>query len=84
MRRSSRPTGYDPVEAAELTLDSERLQAAIRRLTEEQAMVISLRFLEGYSINEVAVMMDKTDGAIKALQYRAVSTLRELLERELR
>ncbi len=77
-------TGYDPVEAAELTLDSERLQAAIRRLTEEQAMVISLRFLEGYSINEVAVMMDKTDGAIKALQYRAVSTLRELLERELR
>lgn len=77
-------TGYDPVEAAELTLDAERLQAAIRRLTEEQAMVITLRFLEGYSINEVAVMLNKTDGAIKALQYRAVSTLRDLLERELR
>jgi RNA polymerase sigma-70 factor (ECF subfamily) len=77
-------TGYDPVETAELTLDAERLQAAIRRLTEEQAMVITLRFLEGYSINEVAVMLNKTDGAIKALQYRAVSTLRDLLERELR
>lgn len=27
-------------------------------------------------------MMAKTEGAIKALQYRAVSTLRDLLENE--
>ncbi len=77
-------SSYDPVEAAESTLDAERLRAAIRRLTDEQAAVVSLRFLEGYSISEVAEMMDKTEGAIKALQYRAVATLRDLLERELR
>ncbi|MCB0046135.1 MAG: sigma-70 family RNA polymerase sigma factor [Caldilineaceae bacterium] len=77
-------TKNDPVQAAELTLDSERLQAAIRRLTEDQAAVVSLRFLEGYSISEVAEMLDKTEGAVKALQYRAVATLRDLLEREMR
>ena len=63
----------------EQSLDAERLRAAIRRLTEEQAEVVSLRFLEGYSINEVAAMMSRSEGAIKALQYRAVATLRTLM-----
>lgn len=76
----SLPALDDPVEAAELKLDVERLRAAIARLTDEQAEVISLRFLEGYSINEVAVMMNKTEGSIKALQYRAVANLRQLLQ----
>ncbi|RIK39222.1 MAG: RNA polymerase subunit sigma-70 [Chloroflexi bacterium] len=78
----SLPALDDPVEAAELKLDVERLRAAIARLTDEQAEVISLRFLEGYSISEVAEMMNKTEGSIKALQYRAVATLRQLLQTE--
>ena len=75
-------TKHDPVTTAETKLDAERLRAAIRRLTEDQAEVVSLRFLEGYSINEVASMMTKSEGAVKALQYRAVATLRQLLEHE--
>ena len=69
----------DPTTAAEMHIDAERLRAAIRRLTEDQAEVVSLRFLEGYSISEVAAMTNRTEGAIKALQYRAVATLRSLL-----
>lgn len=69
----------NPAQATELKLDVERLRAAIARLTDEQAEVISLRFLEGYSISEVAEMMNKTEGSIKALQYRAVANLRQLL-----
>jgi RNA polymerase sigma-70 factor (ECF subfamily) len=72
----------NPVESAEMKLDAERLRAAISRLTDEQAEVISLRFLEGYSITEVAEMMNKTEGSIKALQYRAVATLRQFLQYE--
>lgn len=71
--------GISPVRAAEIALDSEYLKSAIRRLTDEQALVISLRFLEGYSFGEIADMMDKTEGAVKALQHRAVATLRQLL-----
>lgn len=63
----------------EQSLDAERLRTAIRRLTEEQAEVVSLRFLEGYSIGEVAAMMNRSEGSVKALQYRAVATLRSLL-----
>lgn len=73
----------NPASATQAKLDAEELRAAIYRLTEEQAQVVSLRFLEGYSINEVAEIMDKTEGAIKALQYRAVSSLRQLLPLEI-
>ena len=69
----------DPVETAEMNIDADRLRAAIRRLTDEQAEVVSLRFLEGYSIAEVAAMTNRSEGAIKALQYRAVTTLRGML-----
>jgi RNA polymerase sigma-70 factor (ECF subfamily) len=69
-----------PEQSAERALNAETLRNAINRLTEEQAQVVTLRFLEGLSITEVAEMMGKTEGSIKAMQYRAVSSLRRLLE----
>lgn len=69
----------DPYTVAATLLDNATLLRAVNELTEEQAQVISLRFLEGLSIAEVALAMDKTEGAIKALQYRAVASLRRLL-----
>jgi RNA polymerase sigma-70 factor (ECF subfamily) len=73
-------TRGDPMRAAELRLDSERLRSALNDLTEEQAQVITLRFLEELSIAEVAAIMDKSEGAIKALQYRAVLALRRVMQ----
>ncbi|MCB0132667.1 MAG: sigma-70 family RNA polymerase sigma factor [Caldilineaceae bacterium] len=72
-------TEHNPVQTAEMNMDVEQLQSAIQRLTDEQGQVVSLRFLDGYSIAEVAEMLDKTEGAIKALQYRAVASLRQIL-----
>lgn len=72
----------DPVRSAEHRQTADKLRFAMRQLTEEQAEVVNLRFLDGFSISEVATMMNKTEGAIKALQYRAVMTLRTLLEHE--
>jgi RNA polymerase sigma-70 factor (ECF subfamily) len=72
----------NPAVSAELHMTADRVRFAMRQLTDEQAEVLSLRFLEGYSIFEVATLMNKTEGAIKALQYRAVATLRNLLEHE--
>ena len=70
---------HDPEEIVATTLDNERLRAAIRRLTAEQAEVVTLRFLEGYNVADVAAMLGRTEGAVKALQYRAVTTLRLFL-----
>jgi RNA polymerase sigma-70 factor (ECF subfamily) len=59
-------------------LDSERkhlLQQAIQQLTDEQRDVILLRFMEGMNIQNVAQAMNKSPGAIKGLQYRALRAL---------
>ena len=65
----------DPAQAAELQLDSERVWAALNRLTPEQRQVISLKFFAGMSNQEAAEVMAKPVGAVKALQHRAIAAL---------
>jgi RNA polymerase sigma-70 factor, ECF subfamily len=72
-------------EAAVLdALTSERLMTAVRALGAEQQECILLRFIQGFSVSETAEVMGKNDGAIKALQHRAVRKLAELVGSELR
>ena len=62
--------------------EQRRVQAALRLLTPEQRQVIVLRFLEAWSLKEVAEAMQKPVGAVKALQHRALAALRRILEEE--
>jgi len=55
------------------------LLGAVRQLNREQQECIVLRFLHGFSVAETAQAMSKNEGAIKALQYRAVRALHRLL-----
>jgi len=55
------------------------LRFALRRLTEDQRMVITLRYIEGWETDQVAAAMKRPSGAIKALQHRALVALRKLL-----
>jgi RNA polymerase sigma-70 factor (ECF subfamily) len=69
----------DPQRMAEQSLDIEQLLSATRRLTEAQREVISLRFTSGLPIGEVARIMGKSQGAVKALQHSAILALRRIL-----
>jgi RNA polymerase sigma-70 factor, ECF subfamily len=55
------------------------LLRAVKQLNPEQQECIVLRFLHGFSVAETAQTMGKNEGAIKALQYRAVRALHRLL-----
>jgi RNA polymerase sigma-70 factor (ECF subfamily) len=46
----------------------------------EQRRVVVLRFVEEKSIKEVAREISKTEGAVKQLQFRALSSLRARME----
>ena len=59
------------------------LLEAVKRLNAEQQECIALRFLQGMSVAETAQIMGKNEGAIKALQYRAVKSLSRLLPQDL-
>ncbi len=63
-------------------LEARRLQEAIRRLTAEQQQVVFLRFFEGLHHEEVARRIGRNANAVRAVQFRALSRLRKLLDGE--
>lgn len=63
-------------------LDSLHLLRCVKRLGSEQQECIVLRFFQDLSVAETAQIMGKSDGAIKALQHRAVRRLAALLKSE--
>ena len=56
-------------------LDRERVRAALAELPTGQRRVIELRFLGELSTNEVADLLDTTEGAVKQLQFRGLRNL---------
>jgi RNA polymerase sigma-70 factor (ECF subfamily) len=56
------------------------MMSAIRALTEDQQQVIILRFYQSLSNAEVAAVLGKPEGAVKALQTRALRSLRRNME----
>ena len=69
----------DPATMMENKLDIEQLAMAAKRLTKAQQEVISLRFTSDLPIAQVARIMGRSEGAVKALQHSAVSALRREL-----
>ncbi len=51
----------------------------VRLLNHDQRECIRLRFIRGLSVSETAGLMDRNEGAVKALQHRAVRRLAQLL-----
>jgi RNA polymerase sigma-70 factor (ECF subfamily) len=80
--QGNEPSDPDPAQALARTLDANELVQAIVQLTEDQRQVIALKFIEGYENSEIAQMLGKKEGAIRALQYRALRSLQSILEAE--
>jgi RNA polymerase sigma-70 factor, ECF subfamily len=75
-------TDGDPQHSVEQKIQLETVVMATKKLTKAQREVISLRFAGELSISEVAKMMAKSEGAVKALQHSAIQALRKELAPE--
>ncbi len=73
----------DPQLLTEQGLDIEQLLSATKRLTPTQREVISLRFAGELPIAQVAKIIGKSQGAVKALQHSAIVALRKVLSAKL-
>jgi len=71
--------GANPIKVLLRRAENEDLVKAFEKLNEEQQQVIYLRFVENWSHAEVARQMKKSEGAIRAIQFRALESLRRLL-----
>jgi len=75
-------TGEDPVATAEKSIEIERVNEAMQKLTPEQREVVRLRFFGDLSSKEVGAIMRKSDGAVREMQRAAIEKLRGLLTNE--
>jgi RNA polymerase sigma-70 factor (ECF subfamily) len=71
---------HDPEVQFMRLVSVERARRAIRLLAAEQQEVLILRFGQMLSLQETADIMGKSTSAIKSLQYRAINTLRSILD----
>jgi RNA polymerase sigma-70 factor (ECF subfamily) len=71
--------GANVAKEVEQRLQSEWLREVLLRLTEDQREVLTLKFVNGLKTAEVAKVMGKRQGAIRALQMRALQALAELV-----
>lgn len=56
-----------------------RLQAALAELPDEQQELLRLRYVEGLASKEIALRLDKGDGAVRVSLSRAVHHLQQVL-----
>jgi RNA polymerase sigma-70 factor, ECF subfamily len=73
------PTAHDHAVHGERVV---ALRGAVRYLTVEQQEVLRLRFEQDMSSRQVAKVLGKNEGAIRALQFRALGRLRKILKNE--
>jgi RNA polymerase sigma-70 factor, ECF subfamily len=71
--------GVDPEELAIERLEGTRVLAALRELSSDQREVLLLRMAGGLTAPEVAAILGKTTGAVKALQHRGLASLARVL-----
>lgn len=71
----------EPEKAVEQTFENLDLRNTIAQLREDYRNVVILRFLSGLSPEETAQVMQRSVGAVRVLQHRALSMLRDLMER---
>ncbi len=78
------PSTHGPEQQVLDGATNDELLRCVRKLNPDQQECIQLRFLQGLSVAETARIMDRNEGAVKALQHRAVRRLAQLLPDGLR
>jgi RNA polymerase sigma-70 factor (ECF subfamily) len=80
MRDHPGPPTLQPEPTQESVERTALLFQLLDRLPAAQQRVIEARFVEQRSIREIAAELDRSEGAVKQLQLRALENLREAME----
>jgi RNA polymerase sigma-70 factor (ECF subfamily) len=66
------------VQVDEIARDESRniLLGELKKLSSKQQLTVSLRYFEGFSLREIAAVIDCTEGAVKSILFRSLEKLR--------
>ncbi|MFC1770755.1 RNA polymerase sigma factor [Candidatus Margulisiibacteriota bacterium] len=70
------------VQNKETEYTAEEIKEKLSELPEEQKDVVIKKFFLGMSNKEIAGILNRTEGAVKQLQFRAISKLKKLFSNE--
>jgi len=79
-REIAAPSKHNPCHLAEQRQQAEQLREAIASLPDRDASVFALRYLEGFSYQEIATEMDVTVNQVGVILHRSRRRLREILD----
>jgi RNA polymerase sigma-70 factor (ECF subfamily) len=82
LREEASVEAVDPSQIVHAQLEVEKVRQALQYLTDDQRQVIMLKFLQGWSNQEIAATIQKPVGAVKSLQHRGLAALKRVLLRE--
>jgi RNA polymerase sigma-70 factor (ECF subfamily) len=71
----------NPAVSVQQQLEEQEARALLWQLTNAQRQVILLKFFHDLSNAEIAAVLEKTEGSLKALQHRGLASLRRLIEK---
>ena len=69
----------NPEAIAEANFNRNYVRKAILKLKGEKRKVIVMHFIDGFSYKEIAKLLNKSEGAVRVIQYRALNDLRHIL-----
>jgi len=70
-----------PEQEQKIKSDIEEMQDVLNELKEEHQDVLILRYIDDYSVEEIALMMNKSENAVRVMLHRALKELREKMEK---
>ncbi len=66
----------DPKETASARSDLEAIKANIANLNDDYREIITLRYIEDYSIPEIAKVLDRPEGTVRVMLHRGMEELK--------
>lgn len=69
----------NPEAMTEASLNRSYIRNAVSKLKGDKQKVILMRFIEGFSYGEIAQLLNKSEGAVRVIQHRALGDLRRML-----
>ena len=72
----------DPAREAEVNVDNAIIKEAVLKLKGDKQRVILMHFIDGLTYEEIARALNKSEGAVRVIQYRALGELRSFLKRD--
>jgi RNA polymerase sigma-70 factor (ECF subfamily) len=72
----------EPEALAEASFDNAIIKEAVLKLKGDKQKVILMHFIDGLTYEEIARALNKSEGSIRVIQYRALGELRSFLKRD--